>query len=66
VSGSTTRRLVDDGLAERRDASMSRDKPGIRRGRYTRLTAAGRIIAAQLAAEQSASENQPRELVSTA
>jgi len=66
VSGSTTRRLVDDGFAERRDASMSRDKPGIRRGRYTQLTAAGRIIAAQLAAEQSASKDQPRELVSTA
>jgi len=66
VSGSTTRRLVDDGLAERRDASMSRNKPGIRRGRYTQLTAAGWIIAAQLAAEQSAGKDQPRELVSTA
>jgi len=53
VSGSTSRMLVDDGLAERRDG---RTTPGRRRGHYTRLTAAGRVLAARLAAEQETTQ----------
>ena len=53
VSGSTSRMLVDDGLAERRDG---RTTPGRRRGHYTRLTAAGLVLAARLAAEQETTQ----------